>query len=316
MKLRYRIILCLICLPAYLYAEVPADFDSDGISEVVYISGSSLVWKATGSQSHTEELSKSFGLDSDALALGHWIDPSIPSLGIVRASAGSRQLTWKILRGGLISEAAFGRRGDLVLAGGDYDADGITDAAVVRVSKKRLHWNVQQGLFLSNPSKLKSFNLGVYGDRAFFVSADGGFDYAAVFGPSGKSHSRLIIKNVNTGQTSSFKNFPRALSRGQRPRPIPIAQASGADLLAFVTTDATDTTVAVYDLNANLVSKTTFPGLGTIFIGEYIASAPGQEIAFQSGTSVTFFNPATSAQASQSSVNGTPVDEINITPLG
>jgi len=303
-----------VLLHSVCNAETQSDFDSDGTSDIFYTtsSGSTLFWKAKGS-TVVEPLSQLFGLTTDFTAPACWQTSDETLLSVVRLDSSKRNLVWKLLQGdGFINQKVFGRANDVVISGGDFDGDGIADAAVVRFSKKRLRWTVTRNFFTDNPSKAKSYSVGNIGDRAFFFNYDGTLDWLASFGLRGKRKARMVAKNIITGRSVTIRGFPKSLARGVRPRPFPIAQASGVDLIGFVTNDETDTTVLVYDNTAQKVAEKTFPGLGTVFVGEYLSGESGEEVGFQSGLDITYFNPVSKVTSKVGAVSGTPLDLINI----
>ncbi len=297
-------------------AQVQTDFDGDGVSDVTYtaVSGTSVLWKATGSHSLTEEINSSFGLLTDGLAIGHWFSSGSSNIGVIRPDSAKKNLVWKILSDdSTITQVNFGKPGDLVLSGGDFDGDGITDAAVVRIVKDKLVWSVERGIFSGSPARVRRFRLGGVGARAFFLNYDGTGDWLATFKKVSPKRARLVLRNIMTGRSKTINGIPKSFAVGTRPRPFGVAQSDGRDYICFVTSDETDTTVTVFDTNGEKVVTRTYAGLGTVFTGDFLAEEAGEEIAFQTGTKIFFFNPSTNAVATTTAVSGTPLDETNIT---
>lgn len=295
------------------YAQIASDFDGDGVSDIASITlGSEITWKFAGSVSPTTLLDTSFGLSTDFIALAHWLGEDQPNLGIVRPSKDGKSLKWKILiNNALVQEESFGKPSDNIISGGDFDGDGVTDAATVQKRAKKLVWKIHPGLFIDPSAKVRSFKLGVDGDRVFFLNYDGSGDWAAAFGKNRRS-SRIVMRNLISGQRVTVNRFPKFLSEQPRPRPVPIAQGDGTDAIGFFISDETDTTLRVYALDASLISKVTFPGLGTPVIGDFDSEDPGEEVAFQSSNKITIYNPFSGANSTRAAVVGTPIDEINI----
>ena len=291
------------------------DFDADGVSDLTFTSGTTtLTWSATGSTSTTDELdAASFGLATDALALAPWETAGTPTLGVVRANTDNTALVWKILNNhSLVSQEEFGKPGDVMLAGGDFDGGGISDAAVVRLKGSKLRWEVRLNLFVDDVPTTKRFFLGKDGDRVFYLNLEGSADWAGVFGKDSRGRSRMLLRNVLTGEKRAIRRLPKALTRGVRPRPFPIQAADGRDLIGFAIPDATDTSLKVYSTDAEEILNITFPGLGTIIVGNYDDDEDGEEVGLESSTTITFVNPSTTATSTKAAVSGTPLDEIEV----
>ncbi len=319
MKTFFPLVLALIlcAAPPGLRAQVRTDFDNDGVSDFLTVfSGSDLTWKAKGSSSGVEELDLHFGIPGDTPVPAHWISGEPTSLAYVRSSATADNLVWKILLGPVsIGEVRFGRPGDIVMSGADFDGDGIGDAAAVRVKRKQVRWEARLNLFGDSPVT-KKFKLGKDGDRVFFMSPDGVADWVGSFGRAGKRKSRLLLRNVVTGAVQRHNGFPRTLSRGTRPRPFPIAGSDGIDLLGFVTSDESDTTLSVYNLAGEEVARHIFPGLGTMIVGDFSAATAGEEIIFQTASTMSRFNPLDADATTITYVSGQPIGGVTVAVVG
>jgi len=309
------LIFALVVSVSVLSAQTQSDFDEDGVSDLTTTSanGTQFVWSAKGSSSASEELNKAFGLSSDKISLAHWLDAGTPSLGIIRADTNGKDLVWKVLQpSALISQKTFGKVGDVYLSGADFNGDGITDAAIVHVGKNDLVWTVKYNMFVDSNPTTKRFRFGKPGERVFFMNVDGTRDVAAVFGKGKRRKAKLAFRDVVNGHKSSVQGFKRSLIKEPRPRPFPIENDDGTDVFGLITEDASDTTLYVYDSSGQLLTNPTFPGKGTIAVGNFSASSAGEEIAFQTSTNLSVFNPFDESKLDVTNVNGTLVDEINV----
>lgn len=310
--LAFSFLWCL-SLTSSLVAQVQTDFDGDGISDILYTSSSSgLLWKSRPSKEGGEAINESFGQGTDYACPAHWLSPNLTSLAFVRVSP-SNELLWKVSLGdGLQTSVPFGKGGNVALCGGDFDGDGIADAALVQVRGKKITWKVKLYTFSDSPLE-RRFRFGIAGDRAFFFNPDGTRDRATVFGRRSKKRAQMRLFDVITHKKMTIRGFPRELVHGERPRPFPVRQENGSDLIGITTDDGTDSTkIRVYDLTGSQVISRELSGLGRVFVGDFVEDEPGEEIGFQSSGRITFINPVSSTIKSTSVVSGTPVDEINI----
>jgi hypothetical protein len=310
------LLIAVITFQQNAVSQEQTDFDGDGISDLTYVtsSGANFFWSGEGSGGAGEQLGNIFGLVDARPVIGHWLDVVTPSLGVIQLAKDGKTLVWKILlQNGLLLQQNFGRSGDVYLAGGDFDGNGISDGAVVRHSGKSLEWYVRLNMFSGfSESKEKRFKFGVNGDRVLFLNLGGKQDWAAVFGRAKDGKAQLLLRNVLTGRTVARKEFKRAFALGDRPRPFPIRSGDGTDVLGIVRSDGYDTTLYVYDLNGKIIANPTFVGQGTITVGKFSSESDGEAIAFQKETEVLIFDPFTSTFETKAASTGILVDEISV----
>lgn len=291
------------------------DFDGDSVSDVLTAtpSGTSLSWTAQGSSSDQEEVNESFGLNTDMPAPGCWLSEGEPVLGVVRPSNNGKTLSWRALKGdGLIAEREFGLPGDLVISGGDFDADGIADAAVVRVRRNRLTWNLSYNHLSESPGKKRTFNFGVDGDRAFILKVEGSNDWLGVFGTRKGKGAVAVLKNPLTKKERTVRGFPRSLTSGARPRPIPLIGPEGEGVFAFVVEDGSESVVLAYSLKGKRITRVVLPGTGTVSVGDYLSTEAGDEIAIQASDRLRVINPVTQGREFRAAVSGSVVGAVNV----
>lgn len=306
----------LIGVATSAWADTSNDLDNDGVSDfsTADTSGSALAW-TTRLSSDSSTVVKSCGSPGDKPALAPWFSAGTPSLGVVQVSTDGKSLVWKTLQSNeLIAQISFGKPGDVYLSGGDYDGDGIADGATVRYRGKSLVWRVLLGMFTDTAEQKGPFAFGKVGDRVFFFNPDGTQDWLGVFGLNKKKKKcRLLLRNLNTGAQRKVPGFQRRLCTGERPRPFPIRTAEGEDLLAFAVTDRSDTQIKVYSLSdvENTIAEPTFPGLGTVVVGDY-TNSPGEEVGFQNSNDLKIYNPEDNSLQTRTKIAGTLIDEINV----
>ena len=313
-------VLAALFSSSLLSAQIPNDFDGDGLSDLVLLSGqgtSVYSWRVLSTTDAEVLLNRSFGGGTDLPVPANW-EEGISNLAVARLDTEKNEIAWRVLlESGTLGLKNFGRAGDVILSGGDFDGSGAADVAVVRDKGSRFRWLVKPNLMAAGSTETKKVTLGRLGDRVFFASVDGETDWAGVFGPAANRRSRLRLRNVFSQELWSSSRFPGRLSSGQRPRPYPLRSEEGMDHLFFVTTDGRDTTtIAVYTLKGRRIARTVFDGLGTFAGGEYDLDAPGDEILFQSGSGLVLWNPIENWSTQLSVQTGTLTGGIQIGRIG
>ena len=300
-------------------AVVPNDFDGDGISDLTRVefgTGDSLVWKAVLSSNGTTSTIGTLGKKGDHLIMGQWFG-SGTQIGVVSESASDDSLVWTVLNtSGSQVQFNFGKKGDLFVAGGDFNGNGVADAAVVRLVSNKAVWQIALDPLISGVGTPTEVNFGKTGDRAFYARVDGsGLDWIGVIGKGSGGRSAGRMRNLVTGETKRFNRLPRIASQGARPRAFPIHQASGADLLGFQTTSAGVTTLLVTTISGAKVYSGTLAGSGISVVGDF---NPGgsYEIAYQASEESAIINPASGDKTSSDFLDGVAVDEINLNVVG
>jgi hypothetical protein len=273
-----------------VYAQTQNDFDGDEISDVTYttLAGTSLIWKTVPSAIDGVAINETFGITNDNTALAHWLENVSPTLGVIRLRGKDNKLVWKILLpDGTIQEEIFGNGNDLVLSGGDFNGNQISDAVVVRKNKDKLQWEIKRDLF-SNPLKVIKKNFGSNGDRVFYANPDGERDWIASFGKLKGRKTILRLFDIKSKKTRTIKKIPLQFALEPRPRPLPLKQNDGTDLIVFVEEDESDTTLTTYSLKGKKISSRTLSGLGTITIGNYLPDEDGEEVALHTTSKIRY----------------------------
>lgn len=307
-----------LAVPRLLHA-VPSDFDSDGTSDLVVVSVGSdkkLSWSAKLSSTGASSALGTFGIKGNHLAMAQW-QSSGTQIGVVSLVKSTGKIKWTVkLNDGTNQSRTFGKKGDLVISGGDLNGNGTADAAVARIVNGAVVWEVWYDMFASSSENKQTYTFGKNGDRAFFarVGSDA-TDWIGVVRKSGTTRSLARMKNLVSGEVQQFSRLPKFASNGARPRPFPIRQASGADLLGFHVEGDESTSIKVYNFDGTVAGTADFDGVGTSLVGEFRTTS-GYEVKFLGDKDAADFNPVAAEVINIPEVTGIPVDEININTVG
>jgi hypothetical protein len=249
-----------------------------------------------------------FGTASDLPIPGYWISSSAPTLATVRVDQTAGALVWRVLRAdGTTGERSLGKPGDYVVAGGDFNGDGIADAATMRIVNKRFRWSVVTSFFIDEQATVRSFTFGNLGGRILFLNPEGDGDKVAVFGTLQRGRPTLRTRDVLTGAIKRYGRFPARLSREPRPRPFPVDISETDDALGFAETKGTSTVISVFNIRGSRVAQQTVKASGAVVVGDFNADLPGDEIGIGAAPSIRFFNPAEKVSTPGPAIAGTPV---------
>jgi hypothetical protein len=307
----------LLGLLPRLLSAAPYDTAKTGVSgigTVVIGANGSLQWRAIRPDSGSIQELGTFGAVGGDLVPGSWGGPQSFDLGIVDYSNNS--VRWR-LQGALGSSVAkeffMGNGPQVALGGVDFDGNTVLDAATVARNGSQMVWRVKLNPALSDVQEL-SFVFGSRTCRPFFFSPTGGVDHAACLARSGRKG--LIIHRTLEGSLRQRlvpprqKSFPLVV-------PLPIKDSEGRDNLLFIESKALGRTrLSYFRLARRRWEARTVAYSGTPLIGDFLPS-PGEEVALVNPGAPTFyFNPLTRVSSTSVSVEGIPVDEININNVG
>jgi hypothetical protein len=299
-------------------AHVPGDFDGDGVSDVTTVfegNGRELTWRARFSTTQQVTDIGVLGTSGDLPVMASWLG-SGTQIGVVAEKRNSDALVWTILANGSRTERVFGKVGDLVVSGGDFNGDGIADAAVVRLINGRAVWQVLRNPFKDQSAETLSITFGQAGDRAFFARVDGtAQDWIGVIRKGAGRNSQARMRNIVTGETRTFTRLPAFATQGDRPRPFPVRQPGAPDLLAFHQVKGRSTAVRVFTQAGVEVGNVLFDGVTEGAIGEFNTD-PGYELAFQAEGEAGAFNPQVGVVQQMAPIEGTLADTIAYKTVG
>jgi hypothetical protein len=321
LKLVLVIVTCMLACGASAngYAAVPNDFDGDGLSDLTTVeigSDNSLTWKAQLSASGTTSTLGTLGKRGDHLAMAQWFG-SGTQIGVVSESATDDSIIWTVVNtGGAQVQFSLGKKGDLVVAGADFNGNGTSDAAVVRLIDGKATWQILLDPLVSGSNEVLEIVLGKSGDRVFYARVDGSaVDWLGVVGKGSAGRSLARMRNLVSGEVRRFTRLPKLASQGSRPRAFPIRQPSGPDLLGFQVTSGSTTRLTATTFSGARVYSGQFSGTGISVVGDFGAGA-GYEIAYQASDESVIANPATGEEREVPFLDGVAVDEINLNVVG
>ncbi len=318
--MRRSLVLSMISLLWSLsaFAGVPSDFDGDSKSDRVQVEvagDKSLTWKAVLSGTGETKSLGSIGKEGDHLIMARWLG-SGTQIGVVSLKTGSEEIVWSILDDkGEKFERTFGKKGDLVVSGADFNGNGTSDAAVVRLTQGKAEWQIRYDMFTSESVNETSVVFGKAGDRAFYASLDGVIDSLGLIGKGRGNRSMAQMRNLVTGDVRKFLRLPKFAGAGTRPRAFPVRQSTGEDLLGFQVQKGQGTEIRIYTFAGVEVGNVPFEGTGDSVVGQF---SPGEdyEILFEGESESGIFHPGRGEVVGTTNLAGIPVDEINVNTLG
>ena len=308
---------CTVC--PFAHAAVPNDFDGDGVSDLTRVeigSDDALTWKATLSTSGATSTLGTLGKKGDHLVMAQWLGIGT-QIGVVSESTADDSIVWTVVNGaGTPVQFSFGSKGDLVVAGGDFNGNGVADAAVVRLVDGKATWQIALDPMTSGSVQPAEVVFGKAGDRVFFARVDStAVDWIGVIGKGSGNRSVARMRNLVTGEVRRFSRIPKLASQGSRPRAFPIRQASGADLLGFQVSSGSTTRLTVSAFSGVRAYSAAFAGTGISVVGEFNAS-PGYEVAYQAAEESVVISPTAGEERETTFVDGVAVDEVNLNTVG
>ena len=301
--------------------EVQTDFDTDGGSDQTVVriqADNSLLWLSRGLAASSATQIGEFGRSGDHLIVARWRGLSKPEVGVVTLDRTTRKVTWKIVdQIGDTQQVEFGKRGDLLISGADFNADGIADAAVARKAGRAVKWDIWPNMLAasgSSASPVATLRFGRNGDRLFFVSPDGGGDWMGRLGKTRSGRAIVKLKSFVSGEVRSYAGYPAFAVSAQRPRPFPLRSPSAGDVLGFELANGSGTSYVFTNLDGSEFYRKTVTGKPIAVVGEFLADA-GEELAYATDGEWSVLNPFSGAESALTSLSGIPVDEINVNTL-
>jgi len=298
-------------------AQVPTDFNADGTSDITLVaiqSDKALAWKTQPSGTSTVQDLGLLGVNGNHLVLGRWFASASINIATVSLDSESK-IKWTVRdSGGVDHTRTFGKSGDLVISGADFNSDGTTDAVVGRLNKSSAVWDLSTDLFTSSTPATSSFTFGKSGDRAFFARIEGTNAWLGTVRKGTGRKSLVRYKNIVTNEVRTYSRFPEYAAGSQRPRPVALKQASGADILAFQLSKGANTQFRFTTFSGQSVGDVEFDGTGIAVVGDFNSGA-GEELAFQNDTTLFIHNPTLGETREFPALGSILVDEVNINTI-
>lgn len=298
--------------------SIQSDFDKDGISDFSFYEAGSdkvLSWNYQSGASSLITGLTSVGSLGDVPILARWKGTGIPQVGVVAIDPAEKDVVWRIVNDqGVVEERQFGTTQDSILSGADFDGNGYADASTAVLKKNRVQWQISYDLFFNavGQERVSKIQFGKSGDRIFYASPDGVSDWIGVFGKGPDGQALLRLKSLVTGEVRTSTRFPKSLTESTRPRPFPIRQDNGTDILGFVSFSSRLAKFNFRTLTGDVVLDTVLETTGEVTVGNY-NDGPGEEVAVKSSTGITVLNPNTGLTTAVAlATSGTPMDEYNV----
>ena len=273
------------------------DLDSDGQSDFFVITvgrNQGLSWDAALSSSgfgQSEDLGR-FGKVGNHLIPASWTRPGVNEIGVVEEGARGN-VKWKIVGAdNQPHQITFGSSTDILVSGGDFNGDGIGDAAIISPSGQAI---VKTDPFATLNSSARtedhelSFPKGaVRSGKAVFVRREGGSDklgFVRVQKRNGIPRYFLQLRGIDETKANVILAGVAASKLGEVH---PIAGKRGGDNLLFVKNGAR-ITITILDLRGTLLYREKFKK-GTVLVGDYLPER-GEEFAIYQDGKASVVNP-------------------------
>ena len=312
-RFKYLMVCLSLSLSSFLlvqpsFGDAICDFNGDGMSEIAFVNVNkqgTYDWSTFDPRTgKLTALINGFGGASSKLIPGNWfqsgravaaiVDPVTPGIN-GRAKWIAKSLDYA---GGATVTRSLGRPGDIIIQGGDYDGNGITDSLILKRTTGKLGLRVNYFLSSYNGDNLGKERLykalgAPFKDPNFFFSPDGQTDYLAVLKTgAGGYHSALQLKPFTDKPTS----FGIGTLPGGSKGPLPLKQGPGKeDSLVFYAPRNGRIQLTVKSLQGATIYSKSLTGNGAVSVGDYL-NERGWEIAVQSGKSFTIINPRTKSE--------------------
>jgi|GEM_PF-3061932 len=283
------------------------DFDSDGMSEFLVVNpnqNGALDWTSFNPRSNRSRLEmEGFGGSQSLFIPGNWTssDQAVAALVDPKGPGALDRATWKVKSmsylGGAEVSKSLGRPGDIIINGGDFDGNGITDSLILKRTTGMLGLRVNYFLLSYNGDNLGKERLykalgAPFKDTNFIFSPDGVSDWLAVLQRRGTKTRMLLLK--------PFTDTPQSFDLGTLPggvqTPMPLKQGAGIpDLIVFSGARGGQTQITVKNLSGRDIFKRVIPGASGVSVGDYLPDS-GWEVAIHNDESITIINPLSGAK--------------------
>lgn len=317
-KLIASLLVLYAASPNIALAESLCDFDGDGMSEFVVVnpdSNGNYDWQTFDPRSGSSStLIKGFGNSSSKLIPGNWVDANRAIAAVVDPVSGgpTGRATWSVRSDDKYAGTSYsyarslGRPGDIIILGGDYDGNGITDSLILKRTTGKLGLRVNFFLSSYNADRLGKERLykalgSPFVDKNFYFSRDGKTDYLGVIRKSRGGNSKILT-------LKPFTDTPHAISMGVLPSgaqgPIALRQRTGSpDLLVFYVRKNGATSLTIKNQSGRTLVSKKVSGNGAVSVGDYLADG-GYEIAVQGKNTVEIYNPISNSDVTVTPPSG------------
>jgi hypothetical protein len=311
--------MCKKLLGLGILVTMPISVMAENIAAVsINPADQSIVWNTVNPTDSSEApVSSGFGSNGDMALFGSFVTAGTDHFGVVTATLEKRN-NWRVIdsSGNLVDEREFGTTANKILAGADFDNNGIIDPIFLGKVGSSLRWRVALNLFGGGDGSITSRKHGDSADstQAFFANLYGDGDWLGIVKKLPNNiHHQIQLRKLTTGQLRQIN----VLKNGAAADTIfGVADGSGVDLLAFVrNVSGGKTRVRFINSSGQLVHSYLFDVQGTVIKGDYDVADPGEEVAIQSGATILTYNPNSDATNTFTASSDILVDKINIGKL-
>ncbi|MDC0357178.1 hypothetical protein OAO01_00050 [Oligoflexia bacterium] len=316
---------CLLCLGSFLLlgstVVFAADFnvDADGKSDLIIVkvlSDQTLNWSCQSSgSSFSDNLQLTvLGESGDHLIPAHWTTSDTAEVGIISLNQ-KQKVVWKIEQvTGKTKKITFGKKGDVLVSGGDYNGNGLSGAAKISATGEALIF--ADPFAGGSKSKISFDKKYVKKGKVLFFSRSGSHDDLGI------AHSKrvakksykttLVAKDIYGAETEvRLKRLKNKIKEA-----LPVAGADGIDNIAVVYSADKKLAVEVYNLSGKRLHRKLVARGSTIVVGNFLDKA-GEEIGVYKKKKLTAYNPLGGKSSKFAALpNGIAADHINVNSFG
>ncbi len=306
------ILIAILVTPVFSHAQVRGDYDQDGVSDIALLDindDGSLAWNvySVGTASLISA-SSSFGEVGDHIIYGNWLSSASAAPAIL--DSGRKNVTWTLLGDSENTSIQFGRIDDYLFGGADFDNDGISDAAFARLNtEKNFSWSIKTGFFTETPTDLDPIVFGRDGDILLYFDPDGAGDQLA-----------FLRRDTNARTYTLYLKDPQSLTETTVAlgaiyidmRALPLRSSAGPDMLVLIWQDNAQTKISFRNSAGAEITEKTLSAKGEVLVGDFSLAYAGEEIALQTSTGFTIYNPEANQSILITTPTGIAVDTVNI----
>jgi hypothetical protein len=310
------LVLLMLLTTLCAFARPLTDFDNDGLSDPILLNvdrNKSFSWSAVLSTSGSVLPVGVVGKRGDTPIVDSWFSADgKPAIGVVTQK--KSDLIWKVLAS-TEGERSFtlGKKGNLIVSGGDFNGNSLGDAAVVQNSRGKAVWTIKLDA-LANGNDRRRIVFGKANDVLFFAKVESVRDSLGYLHYRKRKSPQLIFRTLDETVNRAY-TIPRFLSSKRMSRPKPLQTNTNSDDLVFGKKRGNSVTIYIYSITTKKTIKRNFEGSSDFLVGDFLA-APGEEIGIKNNKELQLFNPITNQIITRPVANGIILDKVNVQFLG
>ena len=305
-------------------AQTATEFDADGTSDIVAVTiqgDETLNWAVAQSDSNYATTQYGIlGKNGSHLIPGYWTSTTVQDIGITTLNTDIKLITWTIQRPtGSQHALVLGKKGNDVIAGGDYDNNGFFDAAVATANGKVTIFTNPFASVVGGPAstayELKFPKKNARRGEPMFLRR-GGKDLIGYITYRKVKAGFKVRLNFKDLEGNKFKKRLKGFEQKKSSEIFPIKSPGGDDYIVFVRKAKDTKIVTIRDLRGSIVNRGKHLGGEVVLVGDFDPSDPGQEVGVEVSTQVQVSNPTSKVSSLLSDPGGVLADDVNIKQLG